>query len=62
MDVGGGHGELLSRCMSYAGPSCQGLLLDREYVINRYAVQWKNGQKEPRAGPSKTLLADAMQA
>lgn len=33
MDVGGGRGELLSSCMSWAAVNVQGLLFDREYVI-----------------------------
>ena len=36
MDVGGGHGELLSHCMSFAGPSARGLLFDRPMVIKGY--------------------------
>ena len=35
MDVGGGRGELLSRCMLYAGEQCCGVLLDRPWVLDR---------------------------
>jgi hypothetical protein len=35
MDVGGGRGELLSRCMLYAGERCKGVLLDRPWVLDR---------------------------
>eukprot|EP00882_Tetradesmus_deserticola_P009252 GHRQ01009762.1.p1 GENE.GHRQ01009762.1~~GHRQ01009762.1.p1 ORF type:complete len:396 (+),score=158.11 GHRQ01009762.1:234-1421(+) len=34
LDVGGGRGELLSSAMSWAGPQCRGLLLDRQMVID----------------------------
>jgi SAM-dependent methyltransferase len=33
MDVGGGHGELLSRCLALASQDCKGVLLDREMVL-----------------------------
>ncbi len=33
MDVGGGRGELLSNCMSWAGPDVKGVLFDRPFVI-----------------------------
>lgn len=33
MDVGGGRGELLSNCMSWAGPKVKGVLFDRPFVI-----------------------------
>lgn len=35
MDVGGGRGEMLSRCMACAGPACQGILMDRPWVLDR---------------------------
>lgn len=35
MDVGGARGELLSRCMLYAGEKARGVLLDRPLVIER---------------------------
>ena len=33
MDVGGGRGELLSSCMSWAGSHVKGVLFDRPFVI-----------------------------
>ena len=36
MDVGGGRGELLSRCMLYAGEQCRGVLMDRPWVLDRW--------------------------
>ncbi|GAQ85000.1 O-methyltransferase family protein [Klebsormidium nitens] len=33
MDVGGARGELLSRCMLYAGEKARGVLLDRPFVV-----------------------------
>ena len=33
MDVGGGRGELLSSCMSWAGSDVKGVLFDRPFVI-----------------------------
>lgn len=35
MDVGGGQGALLSRCMQAAGDQCQGILFDRPMVLDR---------------------------
>ncbi len=35
MDVGGGRGEMLSRCMACAGPDCRGILMDRPWVLDR---------------------------
>jgi hypothetical protein len=35
MDVGGGRGELLSSVLSWAPPTCKGVLLDVQMVINR---------------------------
>ena len=35
MDVGGGRGELLSRAMAYAGSHSKGVLLDRQWVLDR---------------------------
>ena len=35
MDVGGGRGECLSRCMQAAGQQCKGVLMDRPWVLNR---------------------------
>ena len=35
MDVGGGRGEMLSRCMACAGPACRGILMDRPWVLDR---------------------------
>jgi hypothetical protein len=34
MDVGGGRGELLSRCMLYAGHESKGVLFDRQWVLD----------------------------
>ena len=38
MDVGGGRGELLSHCMSWAGPDVKGVLFDRPFVIEGWAL------------------------
>ena len=35
MDVGGGRGEMLSRCMAAAGPAARGVLMDRPWVLDR---------------------------
>jgi hypothetical protein len=35
MDVGGGHCHLLSTAMSWAGPGVKGVLLDRQFVVDR---------------------------
>ncbi len=35
MDVGGGRGELLARCMLYAGHESRGVLFDRPWVLDR---------------------------
>lgn len=35
MDVGGGRGELLARCMLYAGHESKGVLFDRQWVLDR---------------------------
>ncbi len=37
MDVGGGRGEMLARCMACAGPQCRGILMDRPWVLDRRA-------------------------
>lgn len=37
MDVGGGRGELLARCMLYAGHESKGVLFDRQWVLDRCA-------------------------
>ena len=37
MDVGGGRGELLARCMLYAGHESRGVLFDRQWVLDRSA-------------------------
>lgn len=34
MDVGGGRGELLARCMLYAGHESKGVLFDRQWVLD----------------------------
>jgi cyclopropane fatty-acyl-phospholipid synthase-like methyltransferase len=39
MDVGGGHGELLSHCMLYAGPESKGVLMDRPHVLEGVDLQ-----------------------
>lgn len=38
MDVGGGRGELLARCMLYAGHESRGVLFDRQWVLDRSVV------------------------
>jgi hypothetical protein len=35
MDVGGGRGEMLSRCMAAAGREVRGVLMDRQWVLDR---------------------------
>ena len=35
MDVGGGRGEMLSRCMAAAGRDVRGVLMDRPWVLDR---------------------------
>ncbi|KAK9820356.1 hypothetical protein WJX72_009378 [[Myrmecia] bisecta] len=52
MDVGGGRGELLSRCMSY-GRDCKGILFDRSYVIDGVDV----GKTFQAKGVNKELLS-----
>jgi hypothetical protein len=37
MDVGGGRGEMLARCMACAGAQCRGILMDRPWVLDRRA-------------------------
>jgi hypothetical protein len=38
MDVGGGRGHLLSTVMSYGSSDCRGVLLDRQFVIDRWVL------------------------
>ena len=37
MDVGGGRGEMLSRCMAAAGREVRGVLMDRQWVLDRWS-------------------------
>ncbi|KAK9836012.1 hypothetical protein WJX81_006289 [Elliptochloris bilobata] len=39
MDVGGGRGEMLSRCMACAGAACRGILMDRPWVLDSVDIK-----------------------
>ncbi|KAL3132215.1 hypothetical protein ABBQ32_008805 [Trebouxia sp. C0010 RCD-2024] len=63
MDVGGGRGELLSNCMSWAGPKVKGVLFDRPFVIEGVDLPGMFGAKGiEHAEESVTLVVgDVMQ-
>jgi hypothetical protein len=54
MDVGGGRGELLARCMLYAGHESKGVLFDRQWVLDRCAAVKLRAAATRRHAPHAT--------
>ena len=69
MDVGGGRGELLSRCLSYGSQDVRGVLMDRPWVLDRchppcltpdfMACYWVRFGRLPMTTPVQREQADS---
>lgn len=63
MDVGGGRGELLSSCMSWAGSDVKGVLFDRPFVIEGVDLPGMFGGKGIQRAQERVelVVGDVMQ-